>query len=158
MLVLERLAKLCAILAGLLLTGITLMTCASLTGRNTTGATLVGDYELMGVAVGVAVALFLPWAQLRRSHIIVDFFTARASGRTNAALDRLGAFLLAAVMAVLTWRTTVGGLNAWSNGSGTMILGFPDWVVYACMVPPLSLNAVIALVQAVGGLQTQLAE
>ena len=47
---LEPLAKLCAILAGVLLTVITLMTCASLIGRNTTGASLVGDFELTGVA------------------------------------------------------------------------------------------------------------
>jgi hypothetical protein len=43
--VLEKLAKLCAILAGVLLTVITLMTCVSLLGRNTVGITLVGDFE-----------------------------------------------------------------------------------------------------------------
>jgi TRAP-type C4-dicarboxylate transport system permease small subunit len=149
---LERLARLCAIFAGLLLTAVTLMTCASVAGRNSTGATLVGDFELTGVATGAAIALFLPWCQLRRGNIIVDFFTARAAARTNAALDRVGALLLAAVMALLAWRTTVGGLNAWTTQSGTMMLGFPEWIVYACMVPPLALTTVIALVQAVRGL------
>ncbi len=65
----------------MLLTFITLMTCVSLIGRNTTGATLVGDFELTGVAAGAAIALFLPWCQLRRGNIIVDFFTAKASDR-----------------------------------------------------------------------------
>jgi TRAP-type C4-dicarboxylate transport system permease small subunit len=92
--VLEQLAKFCAILAGFMLTGITLMTCASLIGRNTIGTTLVGDFELTGVAAGAAIALFLPWCQVRRGNIIVDFFTAKASERTNARLDRLGALLL----------------------------------------------------------------
>jgi len=155
---LDQLAKLCAILAGMLLTAITLMTCASLVGRNTTGTTLVGDFELTGVAAGAAIALFLPWCQLRRGNIIVDFFTARASARTNQALDRLGALLLAAVMLLLAWRTTVGGLNAWTTQSGTMMLGFPEWVVYACMVPPLVLTAVIALVQAARGVGPETAE
>ena len=91
---LESLAKASAILAGLLMTVITLMTCVSLIGRNTTGATLAGDFELTGVAAGAAIALFMPWCQLRRGNIIVDFFTAKASERTNAALDRLGALLL----------------------------------------------------------------
>jgi len=149
--VLEPLAKLCAILAGLLLTGITLMTCGSLIGRNTVGVTLVGDFELTGVAAGAAIALFMPWCQLRRGNIIVDFFTARASERTNAALDRLGALLLAVAMALLAWRTVVGGLNAYNTRSGTMMLGFPEWVVYACMVPPLFLTVAIALAQAVRG-------
>ena len=45
---LENLARLCAILAGLLLTVITLMTCTSLIGRNFLGTTLVGDFDVVG--------------------------------------------------------------------------------------------------------------
>ena len=41
---LETLAKFCAVLAGLILTLITLMTCASLIGRNTIGWTVQGDF------------------------------------------------------------------------------------------------------------------
>lgn len=148
---LDTLARLCAVLAGVLLTVITLMTCASLIGRNTTGWTIVGDFELAGSAAGAAIALFMPWCQLRRGHIMVDFFTARASVATQRRLDRFGALLLAAVMALMTWRTTLGGLNAWSSQAGSMMLGFPDWIVYGAMVPPLLLTALIALVQALGG-------
>lgn len=145
---LERLAKLCAIVAGVLLTLITLMTCASLLGRNTTGWTIVGDFELSAAAAGAAVALFLPWCQLRRGNIIVDFFTSRASDRTNEWLDRLGALLFAAMMAVLTWRTVVGGLSAWRSHSSTMMIGFPEWVIYTAMVPPLALCVAIGMAQA----------
>jgi TRAP-type C4-dicarboxylate transport system permease small subunit len=145
---LERLAKFCAIVAGVLLTVITLMTCASLIGRNTTGWTIVGDFELSGAAAGAAVALFLPWCQLRRGNIIVDFFTSRASDRTNEQLDRLGALLFAAVMALMTWRTAVGGLNAWRTQSGTMMIGFPEWVIYLAMVPPMALCVAIGIAQA----------
>ncbi|MCX7894277.1 MAG: TRAP transporter small permease, partial [Burkholderiales bacterium] len=99
------------------MTVITLMTCISLLGRNTIGKTLVGDFELSGVAAGAAIALFLPWCQLRRGNIIVDFFTVKASERTRAGLDRFGALLLAAAMALLAWRTTLGGLNAWNTKS-----------------------------------------
>lgn len=153
--VLEKLAKLCAILAGVLLTVITLMTCVSLLGRNTIGITLVGDFELTGVAAGAAIALFLPWCQLRRGNIIVDFFTSRASDRTNAALDRFGALLLAAAMGLLAWRTVLGGLNAYNTHSGTMMIGFPEWIVYAVMAPALALTALIGLVQAVRGFGTR---
>ncbi|HET8744721.1 MAG TPA: TRAP transporter small permease subunit [Ramlibacter sp.] len=149
--VLESLAKFCAIVAGFILTGITLMTCVSLLGRNTTGTTLVGDFELTGVAAGAAIALFLPWCQARRGNIIVDFFTAKASARTNERLDRLGALLLGLSIALLAWRTTLGGLSSYKAHSTTMMLGFPEWVVYATMVPPLGLTAVIALWQAAFG-------
>ena len=156
--VLEKLAKFCAILAGMVLTGITLMTCASLVGRNTIGVTLVGDFELTGVAAGAAIALFLPWCQLRRGNIIVDFFTAKASERTTLRLDRFGALLLGLAMTLLAWRTLYGGLNAWNTKSGTMMLGFPEWIVYTLMVPPLVLTAVIALWQAARGFGAEIAE
>ena len=145
--ILHALAQLCAILAGVLLTGITLLTCTSLIGRNTTGWTIAGDFELTGVATGAAIALFMPLCQLKRGHIIVDFFTARASQATNAFLDRIGALLVAATFALIAWRTVLGGLNAYASFSGTMMLGFPEWVVYAAMVPPFILCSVIALAQ-----------
>jgi TRAP-type C4-dicarboxylate transport system permease small subunit len=151
---LQSLAKLCAILAGVLLTVVTLMTCVSLIGRNLIGLTIVGDFELVGAAAGAAIALFMPWCQAQRGNIIVDFFTAKASPRTIAGLDRFGALLLGAAMALLAWRTTLGGLNAWKSGSGTMLIGFPEWVIYVAMVPPLALTAIIALAQVARGSPT----
>lgn len=147
---LASLARACAILAGVLLTAITLMTCASLIGRNTVGTTLAGDFELTGVAAGAAIALFLPWCQVRRGNIIVDFFTLRASTVTRQGLDRLGAGLLALVMLVLAWRSVLGGINAYDTQSGTMMLGFPEWIVYACIAPSLLLTGLIGIGQALG--------
>ena len=145
--ILQILAKLCAMLAGLLLTGITLMTCASLIGRNTIGVTLVGDFEMTGLAAGAAIALFMPFCQLRRSNIIVDFFTSRLSNETNTRLDRFGALLLAVLFALLAWRTALGGLNSYTTNSETQILGFPEWTVYLAMVPAFALTAVIGACQ-----------
>jgi TRAP-type C4-dicarboxylate transport system permease small subunit len=150
---LETLAKLCAIAAGALLTVVTLMTCVSLIGRNLFGMTIVGDFELVGAAAGAAVALFLPWCQAKRGNIIVDFFTAKASERTVRGLDRFGALLLGLAMALLAWRTGLGGISAWKTGSGTMLIGFPEWVIYVGMVPPITLTAAIALHQAWHGFE-----
>ena len=154
---LAGLAKFCAILAGVLLTAITLLTCASLIGRNTVGITLAGDFELTGVVAGAAIALFLPICQFQRGNIIVDFFTAKASSQTNQRLDRLGALLMALALGLMAWRTVVGGLSAWGNKSGTMMLGFPEWIVYTCLVPPLALTALIALWQAIHGFDDEVA-
>lgn len=151
MFVLERLAKLCAILAGVLLTAITLMTCGSLIGRNTTGDSIVGAFELTAVSAGAAIALFMPLCQARRGNIIVDFFTAGLRPAVNDKLDRLGAFLLALIFGLLAWRTTLGGLNSYDTNSETTIMGFPEWVVYATMTPAFVLAGLIALHQAVFG-------
>ena len=127
------------------------MTCYSLIGRNTNGTTIVGDFELTGVATGAAIALFMPLCQFKKANIVVDFFTAKASQATIAQLDRLGALFMSAVFALLAWRTYLGGMNAWTTQSGSMMLGFPEWVVYAAMTPPLALSAAIALTQALLG-------
>jgi TRAP-type C4-dicarboxylate transport system permease small subunit len=149
--ILETLAKFCAILAGVLLTFITLMTCVSIVGRETIGTTISGDFELSGVAAGAAIALFMPWCQFKRGNIFVDFFTSKASVSAQNKMERFGALLLAVVMALVAWRTVLGGLNAYSSNSGTMLLGFPEYVVYCAMVPPLVLTALIALHQSIFG-------
>jgi TRAP-type C4-dicarboxylate transport system permease small subunit len=149
--ILQSLAKLCAILAGVLLTAITLMTCASLIGRNLLGATLVGDFELTAVVTGAAIALFMPYCQATRGNIIVDFFTAKLSKPSTDRLDRFGALLLALVFALLAWRTVLGGMNSFNTHSETQILGFPEWTVYVAMVPPFILTSVIGLHQSLFG-------
>ena len=142
-------------LAGLLLIVITLMTCVSLIGRNTIGWSIVGAFELSGSAAGAAIALFMPWCQVKRGNIIVDFFTAKASPAAQDRLDRFGAFLLALAMGLMTWRTSIGGINAWKSQAGSMMMGFPEWIVYVGMVPPLALTAVIALTQAIRGFRDE---
>ena len=39
----------------------------------------------------------------------------------------------------------LGGINAWTTQRGTMMLGFPEWVVYSAMVPPLALTCICAV-------------
>jgi TRAP-type C4-dicarboxylate transport system permease small subunit len=156
--ILGQLAKFLAIVGGFLMVFITLMTVASVIGRDTIGKAITGDFELAGAACGAAIALFLPWCQFKRGNIIVDFFTAKTSEKTQAALDRIGALVLAAVMAVLTWRTTLGGISAYKSQSGTMMLGFPEWLVYSAIVPGLALTCAIALTQALRGFTAQATE
>lgn len=151
MALLETLARLCAVLAGLLLTGIALLTCTSIVGREWFGTMIMGDFELSAAAAGAAIALFMPLCHLRGGNILVDAFTARASTATRAALDRFGALSIALLMALLAWRTAIGALSAWQNHSASMLMGFPDWLVYAAMVPPFVLTACIGLWQAFSG-------
>ncbi|MGL4230727.1 MAG: TRAP transporter small permease [Casimicrobium sp.] len=148
---LEQLARGCAILAGAILVGIALMTVYSVIGRDFFGKALTGDFELTAVMTGAAIALFLPWCQVKRGNIIVDFFTAKASESTRGVLDRMGAFFIAAMLGLCAWRATLGGLSAWKSNSGTMMLGFPEWIVYCSIVPGLALTAIIALLQALRG-------
>lgn len=148
---LERLAKLCALLAGLLLAFIVGLTTFSIIGRETAGKTIPGDFELVALATGAAVGLFMPLCQLHRNNIVVDFFTARVPARINAVLDRIGALLVSVCFALLAWRAALGGLSSWHSNSSTMLLGVPEWIAYAPMVPGFALTAVIGAWQAAAG-------
>lgn len=145
--VLETLARWCALVAGLLLALILLLVTLSIVGRETVGWTVPGDFELVALATGASVGLFMPLCQMHRGNIVVDFFTAHAPRRLNAVLDRMAAGVLGLSFALLTWRAGVGGLESFRTGSTTMLLGFPEWPAYASMVLGFGLTAVIGLVQ-----------
>ena len=144
---LDWLARASAIAAGALMTLITLLTCLSVIGRETLGKTVPGDFELVGLATGAAIGLFMPLCQLHRGNIIVDVFTVRLPKKLNAALDRVGALVLGLSFALMAWRAAVGGLNSWVTHSGTMLLGVPEWTAYVTMTPAFALTAIIALYQ-----------
>jgi TRAP-type C4-dicarboxylate transport system permease small subunit len=150
---LDLLARAFAFAGGVVLVAMTGMSVVSIAGRTVLSRPLAGDFELVQVGCAVAVAAFLPYGQLRRGNIIVDFFTVRAGPRVQAALDALGALLLAAVMALLAWRTAAGMLTVKAAGEITMIVGFPVWLGYAAIVPSLALTALVGLATALEALK-----
>ncbi len=144
---LERLARLCSILGGLLMIALMLMTCYSLIGRNAFGTALIGDFELTGIASGIAIAFFMPICQFKRDNIIVDFFTANRSAAFNHRLDRLGNLLMTVIFCLLSWRCALAAINAKETMGASMLLGFPDWIVFTGMSIPFALTALIAAMQ-----------
>lgn len=146
---LERIARLCSILGGLILIGLMLMTCYSLIGRNFFNSAVIGDFELTGVGVGAAIALFMPLCQLKRENIIVDFFTAKCSKQFNFKLDRLGDLLMMVIFSLLAWRCGAAAIKAKENMGASMLLEFPDWIVLTSMCIPFGITAVIAATQVI---------
>ena len=143
-----RIAESFAYIGGAIFVAIAVLSVASIVGRAIWSAPIQGDYELVQLGGAVFVSLTLPLCQMRRGNIIVDFFTARASAATQGVLDRLAALLFALMLALLAWRSGVGGLSAWQSKAGSMMLGFPEWIIYSCIVPPMGLCVLIGLAQA----------
>jgi TRAP-type C4-dicarboxylate transport system permease small subunit len=135
---LEILCKGLALAGGAMLSALTLMAVVSIGGR-VAGHPIQGDFELVQVGCAVAIALFLPYGQFKRANIIVDFFTARATTRTQRTLDSIGGLLLAAVMALVAWRTGAGAIAMKAGGETSMIMGLPLWFAYAAMTPAFAL-------------------
>lgn len=129
---------------GLVLLAAAALTVVSVLSRWIAAVPVPGDVELMQVACAIAVALMLPFAQVRRADVRVDFFTQRASRRTRDRLDAVGQALVALAMALLAWRAGLGVLEMRVAGETTMVLGWPNWLTYLAMVPGLALSAAVA--------------
>jgi TRAP-type C4-dicarboxylate transport system permease small subunit len=141
------LSTLCHVFAGaggVVLIGITIMSALSITGRTLFSKPITGDFELVQLACAVCVAAFLPYAQLQRSNIIVDFFTVNASNKTRGRLDAFGAVLMALVTGLVGWRTAVGATVVYANGETSMLMGVPIWISYAMMAPGFMLTALVS--------------
>ena len=98
-----------ALLAGALMLGLALMSVVSILGRWFAGpfggpdgipwlGAIRGDYEIMEMGAAVAIFGFLPYCQMRYTHVTIDLFIYRTSVRTHAFLSFLAAFLFALVL------------------------------------------------------------
>lgn len=141
-----RLSVVLAATGGLLLLSAAVLTVVSVTGRQFPSLGPVpGDVELVELAMAAAIASFLPYCQMRRGHVIVDFVTGFLPAGAKAALDALAAFAFMAVAGLFAWRLALGGMDMLAYNDQTMVLGVPTWPAFAVMVPSFALLAVTCL-------------
>ncbi len=125
-----------------------LMSLVSIVGRKLAAAPVPGDIEIMQMGGAVAAAAMLPFCEMERQHLRVDFFTARLAPPTRDRLDALSHLLLAAVAAVIAWRTAAGALSLREAGESSMMLLWPVWTVVAALVPSFVLLSAAGLYNA----------
>lgn len=143
--VIENICKIFAICSGIVLTGMAVMSIASIVGRTFFGSPIVGDYELVQAMCAVAVSMSLPYTHWIRGHVIVDFFTAHANPKFNALLDLFANLILAIFAGVITWRLWKGLVDLKGSMEASMLLDIPTWWSYAPMVPSFALLCITAL-------------
>ena len=97
-------AKFLAIFGGVLVSMTAVMVTVSVTGRYLFAAPIPGDYDLIAIMCGCAVFAFLPYCQMIRGNVVVDFFTTDISPFAKAALDAFGTLLYLLVAILFTWR------------------------------------------------------
>jgi TRAP-type C4-dicarboxylate transport system permease small subunit len=140
---LTAIAQAGALLGGALLLAAVGVTCASVL-RGAFGRPILGDSEIVEMCLGVAVALFLPWTEMRGSHVIVDVFTARLPARGLAWLDASMRAAVALVATVLAVQIADGAYAQWDRERATMFLELPYWWGYAGAAVGLALWTVTA--------------
>lgn len=124
-----------------------LLTCASVLMRAVWSAPIPGDVEMTQMGIAFAISMCLPYCQLQKANIIVDFFTQSTSAGTRKILDAIGSLMLVLLYGLLAWRSSVGAFSVREAGETTMIIGLPMWWAYACLAPGLALAGWVALVQ-----------
>ena len=78
---LSRLALISALAGCLAACAVAVLTTASIIGRSLWAQPIPGDVELSQFGIALCIALCLPWCQLQRGNIIVDFFTQKLGAR-----------------------------------------------------------------------------
>jgi len=142
----RRVAEIWALLGGVVLLGIALMSTWSVIGAFVFDRAVQGDVELTEMFVAVAVFMFLPYCQLTDANVTADIFTARASARTVNLLQLLAAFVAVGFCLLLLWRMYEGLLDYRQYVETTTILHIPIWFAYVPILISLVLLVMACLV------------
>ncbi|WP_245555219.1 TRAP transporter small permease [Ahrensia kielensis] len=142
-----------ALLGGVLVMGLALMTAASAVSNLITGIPFSADYELVKHIIAIAIFMFLPYCQITGSNVSVDVFTERMRPRAKTAMAVLSSALalgFALFMLVLMY----GGLLSYLKyREVTPVLKLPLWTAFPPILLSLLLLALAACVTLVAHLR-----
>lgn len=150
----ERIARAMAVIGGVVLFALVLLTCLSVLGRglNTFAHSnfvvgfsedfsnaligagvgpINGDYELVEAGIAFAIFAFLPICQLYSAHATVDIFTSAFPPKINQAIRTFWEVVMTVLIVIITWRLFAGMQSKMSYGETTFLLQFPIWWAYA---------------------------
>lgn len=145
----KLLARSTAIIGGLVLVGLIMITTVSIIGRSLNIGEITGSYELLEAGVAFAIFSFFPVCQLYGAHASVDIFTARLSGRFNRAIVAFWEIVLTATLILISWRLYEGMLRYIGNGETTLFLQFPVWWAYSASFAASCVTCIVAVYCAV---------
>ncbi|EAQ04511.1 hypothetical protein OB2597_10214 [Pseudooceanicola batsensis HTCC2597] len=162
------LARFAAILGGIVLTFLILLTVVSVVGRalNTLMHGMIdagllpglaqqvldagvgpvlGDFEIVEAGIAFSIFAFLPLAQISGSHATVDILTSQLSGRINRLLSAVWEVVFAAALIVIAWKLYEGMAGKMRYNETTMLLQFPVWWAYAASLAGACVAAVVSV-------------
>lgn len=162
------LARLFALLGGMVLSLLIVVVCMSIAGRSinsvlhsdviqgmmpglasallATGVGPInGDFELVEAGMAFTIFAFLPLCHLNGAHASVDIFTATLPKGINRYLRALTELLFAAVLVLIAWQLFQGMLSKRNSGQTTFLLGYPLWWAYAVSVSGAAMAGIMAI-------------
>ncbi|MDP6840690.1 MAG: TRAP transporter small permease [Rhodospirillales bacterium] len=128
--ILYAISQVLALFGGLVVAAMAIMTTTSIFGRAFLSSPVPGDIELIELGTSTAVFAFLPYCQMVRGNVIVDFFLSWASRKVKIFFDVIGGILFLGVALMLTWRLIFGGIDLYNAAETTGVLAFPRWISF----------------------------
>lgn len=149
----QTLARLTALVGGVVLVALIVMTTLSIIGRSLNkflhndffDESLVGfsqwvldlgvgeingNYEVLEAGVAFAIFSFLPICQFYGAHATVDVFTSALPAKVTRWIAAFWEVVLALTVALIVWRLFEGTLSHFKRGGTTTFLQFPLWWPY----------------------------
>ena len=150
----NMLARGFALLGGVVLSVLIVLTCLSIAGRSLNSilhsdavqgmmpgiadavlalgvGPINGDFEIVEAGMAFAIFAFLPLCQLRGAHASVDIFTSKLPVRANRVLRAVIETVFAGVLILIAIQLGSGTQSRVSTGQTTFLLQFPVWWGYA---------------------------
>ena len=144
----ERLARFAAIIGGVVLIAIALLTLVSVVGRAMIPLglrPLRGQFELVEAGTLFAVCAFLPWCHLKKGHasvaVLADFFAVPI----NRVLDFAGDFLLTILALLMARQLGIGMFDKIDFAETSFLLRYPIWWSYAAALFGLSIWIIVGI-------------
>jgi TRAP-type C4-dicarboxylate transport system permease small subunit len=144
-----RLARVLALIGGLLLVAIGALVTTSVLMRWLAGGGINGDFELVQMGLAVAVFAFLPLCQAHRGNVMVDTFTSRLSLRAQYLIDALWDLLYGGFAGFIAWRLAIGAMEARTSQTTSMMLGLPIYYAIGLCAAMAAFLAVICVLTAI---------
>lgn len=142
------LAKTLAILGGIVLFAMIILTCISIFGRSFIFlglAPISGDFELIEAGAAFVVFAFLPWCQIKRGHAAVDIFTNFLPASLNRWIDLIAETLMCIAILIIAWKLFDGTIAKSKYGETTFIIQYPIWWAYAVSLSAALLGCIVAI-------------
>ena len=149
----DRLVRLVALLGGVVLLGLMLLTVADVSLRYLFNSPIFGAQDVARLALLVVVACSFAYGGRAGAHVAVDligFVAPKGLLRWTDLLVRCGAGVM---LAIVAWRSYLNGLGAAEYGEASSLLAIPFLPFYFIIAVGLALYVVVLLVEAWAGVR-----
>ena len=165
------LANVMAILGGIVLTLLIILTCVSVLGRSLNGVfhsdfmesiapgfsswmidigigPVNGDFELVEAGVAFAIFAFIPLCQITAGHASVDIFANTFPKWLDKILRAVIEVVFAAVLILIAVQLFEGMMSKRQYGETTFLIQFPIWWAYAASLVGAVVSSIVAVYMA----------